>query len=126
MYQPGGGDLDPVLFTVGDITVTQNSVIVPHGRYSLRGTVWSVQNQTYMIQSTPQWAIIVAIIGFFFVCLFSLFFLLAKESKVHGFITVTVQGQDGLRHSTQIPVYNPMTAAWVQGQISQAQALAAS
>jgi hypothetical protein len=126
MYQQGGGDLDPVLFTIGDITVTQTSVIVPHGRYSLRGTVWSVQNQTYVTQSTPSWAIVIAIVGFFFVCIFSLFFLLAKESQVHGTIMVTVQGQDGLRHTTQIPAHNPMTASWVHQQVNHAQALASS
>jgi hypothetical protein len=125
MYQRGG-DQDPALFTIGDITVTQSSVMVPHGRYPLRGTVWSVQNQTYVTQSTPQWAIVVAILGFFFICVFSLFFLLAKESHVHGFITVTVQGQDGLRHTTQIPAYNAMTGPWVQQQINHAQALASS
>jgi hypothetical protein len=123
MYQHGG-DLDPVLFTIGDITVTQTSVIVPHGRYALRGTVWSVQNQSYVTQSTPAWATIIAIVGFFFVCVFSLFFLLAKESQIHGFISVTVRGQDGLYHTTQIPAANPMTASWVQQQINQAQALA--
>lgn len=122
MY-PLGSD-DPILFTVGDIAVTPTSVIVPHGRYQLRGTVWTVQNQTYVTQATPSWAIIVAIVGFFLICVFSLFFLLAKESKVNGALLVIVQGQDGLHHSTHVPAVNPMTISWVHQQITQAQMLA--
>jgi hypothetical protein len=124
MYPPYGDD--PVLFSIGDIAVTRTSVIVPQGRYPIRGTVWTVQNQTYTTQEIAQWAIIVAIVGFFFVCFLSLFFLLVKETKYHGAMTVIVQGPDGLRHMTQVPAFNPMMAQWVQQNVNQAQALASA
>lgn len=124
MYRPAGDD--PILFTIGDIAVTRTSVILPHGRYPLRGTTWTVHNQTYATNDTPPWAIVLAIVGFFFVCVFSLFFLLAKESRVHGSIEVSVHGADGLHHVTRIGAIDPLTAQWVHQQVSQAQSLAAA
>jgi hypothetical protein len=124
MYQPAGDD--PVLFTVGDVAVTRASVILPHGRYPLRGTTWTINNQTYLTSTTPTWAVILAIVGFFFVCVFSLLFLIAKESRVHGFIEVHVIGADGLHHVTRIAALDTYTAHWVHQQVTQAQALAAA
>lgn len=124
MYQPAGDD--PVLFTIGDVAVTRTSVILPHGRYPLRGTTWTVHNQTYVTSSTPTWAVVLAIVGFLFVCVFSLLFLIAKESRAQGFIEVHVYGADGLHHVTRIAALDAFTAHWVQQQVSQAQALAAS
>jgi hypothetical protein len=124
MYQPTGDD--PVLFTIGDVAVTRTSVILPHGRYPLRGTTWTVNNQTYMSSSTPSWAIVLAIVGFFFFCVFSLLFLIAKEQRVHGFIEVHVLGANGLHHVTRIAALDAFTWNWVQQQVGQAQALAAA
>jgi hypothetical protein len=124
MYQPTGDD--PVLFTIGDVAVTRTSVILPHGRYPLRGTTWTVHNQTYVTTNTPAWAVVLAIVGFFFVCVLSLLFLIAKESRVHGFIDVNVLGANGLHHVTRIAALDPFTAQWVHQQVSQAQALAAA
>jgi hypothetical protein len=36
---------------------------------------------TYPVRKTPTWAIVLAVVGFFFVLFFSLLFLLAKETK---------------------------------------------
>lgn len=111
---------------IGDVGVTNSSVILPHGRYPLRGTTWTVSNQTFVTSGTPGWAVALAIIGFFFVCVFSLFFLIAKESRVHGFIEVGVHGPGGFYHATRIAAIDPYTAQWVHQQVSQAQALAAA
>ena len=124
MYQPTGDD--PVLFTIGDVAVTRTSVILPHGRYPLRGTTWTVHNQSYVTSSTPSWAVVLAIVGFFFVCVLSLLLLMAKESRVHGFIEVTVFGANGLHHVTRIAAMDPFTAQWVHQQVNQAQALASA
>lgn len=123
VYGPHGDD--PVLLVIGDVTVTQTSVILPHGRYPLRGTHWSMQNHSYSTSEIPAWAIILAIVGFLFVCVFSLFFLLAKETRTQGLIEVTVQGP-GLHHVTRVAAINPYTAMQVQEQVGQAQALAAA
>ena len=43
MPAPGN---EPVLLSVGDISVTPSHVIVPQGRYPLHGTTWTVQDST--------------------------------------------------------------------------------
>jgi hypothetical protein len=110
------------LVTIGDITVTQNMVIVPHGRFPLRGTTWTVQDSTTVTQSIPTYAVVLAILLFIF-CLLGLLFLLIKETRYYGFVSVTVVG-DGLYHTIQLPP-GPQTAGWVAHQVGQARALAA-
>lgn len=124
MYPSGAGD--PVLLTVGDVAVTRTSVLLPYGRFPLRGTTWTVQNQVFMTTGTPSWAVIMAVLGMLFICVFSLLFLLAKENKASGYLEVTVRGPDGLCHVTRIAALDPYTAQWVYQQVGQAQALAAA
>jgi hypothetical protein len=100
---------EPVLVTIGDMSVTQFHVITPNGTHPLNGTSWYVTDNSTYEQAIPQWAIIVAIIGFFVVCFFSLLFLLVKETKSSGFVQVTVQGQ-GWAHVTQLPAGTAATA----------------
>jgi hypothetical protein len=113
---------EPPLVAIGDITVTQNFVIVPHGRFPLRGTTWTVQDSTHTTETIPAYAIVLAIIFFFF-CLLGLLFLLIKDTRHSGFVSVTVVG-DGLYHSVQLPP-GPNTSGWVAQQVNQARALAA-
>lgn len=82
----------PILATFGEISVTQFHVITPQGTYPLSGTTWHVTDTTTTTQGTPQWAVILAVVGFVFLCLLSLLFLLAKETKYVGAVQVTVQG----------------------------------
>ncbi len=121
--QSGG---EPVIVALGDISVTQTHVILPHGRYPLRDTVWHVQDLTYPTQKIPEWAIVAGIVGFVFVCVFSLFFLLVKETRFHGQVEVTVTGPNGLHHVMRFPATGPHVAQWVHQQVSHARALAAS
>ncbi len=109
------------LLSIGDITVTRNSVIVPHGRFPLRGTTWTVQDSTQVTESIPVWAIILTIL-FIWLCLLGLLFLLAKEKRYSGFVAVTVVG-DGLYHSVQFPA-GPTIAGWVTGRVNNARSLA--
>jgi hypothetical protein len=111
------------LLAIGDISISQTAVTVPHGRFPLRGTTWTVQDSTQVTESIPVYAIVLAIIFFFF-CLLGLLFLLIKEKKYGGFLAVTVVG-DGLYHSVQFPP-GPNTAGWVTHQVNQARALAAT
>ena len=124
VYPPGNGD--PVLLTVGDIAVTRTSVVLPYGRFPLRGTTWTVQSQVFTTSATPAWAVVLAVVGFFFVCVLSLLFLLAKESRPTGFLEVAVHGTDGLHHVTRIAAVDAYTSQWVYNQVGQAQALAAA
>jgi hypothetical protein len=82
----------PILLAMGDIAVTQTHVITPSGTYPLEGTSWYVADHSVYEQVTPQWALITAIVGLFVVCILSLLLLLVKETKLSGFVQVTVQG----------------------------------
>ncbi|MGH8878579.1 MAG: hypothetical protein ACRD0P_14750 [Stackebrandtia sp.] len=114
---------EPVLMVIGDISITQNTIVVPQGQFPLRGTTWTVQDSTQVNQGTPTWATVLAIVGFFFVCLFSLFLLLVKETKYIGFVTVSVTGP-GLHHAVQMPP-GPMSVAAATNQVNQARSMAA-
>jgi len=95
---------EPIRVQVGQLAVTDTQVHSPVGTYPLKGTVWTVTNQSYMTESIPAWAIVLAIVFFIF-CLLGLLFLLVKERKLQGTVMVSVQGP-GLSFSTYIPVYN--------------------
>lgn len=112
------------LVTIGDITVTRNWVIVPHGRYPLRGTTWTVQDSTQVTEGIPTWAIVCTVVFTILFCLFGLLFLLVKEKKYSGFVQVSVMGE-GLYHSVQLPP-GPMSGAFAANQVNQARALAAA
>ena len=123
---PGPGDIayaDQPLFNIAEISVSQRSVTVPQGRFPLRGTTWTVQDSTQMTESIPAYAIVLAIVFFLF-CLLGLLFLLIKEQKVTGFVSVSVTGP-GFFHSVQLPP-GPQSAAWAHHMVNQARGLAAS
>jgi hypothetical protein len=120
MFDQGG---DPILLSIGDIGVTQTSVIVPQGRFPLRGTMWTVQDSTLVTEGIPPVAIVLTIIFVWF-CLIGLLFLLMKEKKYRGFISVTVTGE-GLHHAVQFPP-GPQAGGWVAYQVGQARAIAAA
>ncbi|MBO2449498.1 hypothetical protein J4573_20525 [Actinomadura barringtoniae] len=119
LYQPMN---QPVLLQIGDIGVTSSTVIVPHGQFRLRGTMWTVQDSTQVIEGIPPVAIVLTIIFVWF-CLLGLLFLLMKSRRYAGFVSVSVTGE-GLHHTVQFPA-GPQSGAWASHMVSQARALAA-
>ncbi len=117
---PGG---DPVLLSIGDISVTPTHVVVPQGRYPLHGTTWTVQDSTQVTESIPAVAIVLTIIFVWF-CLIGLLFLLMKEKRYSGFVSITVTGM-GLYHSVQFPA-SQHTGAWAADMVGRARAITAS
>ena len=113
-----------VLVTVGDISCTANEVITPNGRAPLAGTVWGVQNNTTTTESIPAYAIVLAVI-FFLVCLLGLLFLLIKERRTTGWVTVSVQGR-GMYHATQIPVSTPLQVGDIESRVGYIRGLVAA
>ena len=111
--------------TLGDISCTQTEVIVPTGRAPLRGTTWIATNQVSVVEKIPTWAIVVAIVGFFVVCLFSLLFLLVKERTVQGFVHVSVQAP-GFYHTTQIPVTSDFQIRDIESRVNYIRSLVAA
>src|SRR5438477_3671770 len=113
---------EPIRVQVGDIAVTDTRIHTPLGSWPLLGTTWTMNNQTFVTESIPAWAIVCAIVFFIF-CLLGLLFLLVKERRLHGAVQVGVQGP-GLSYSTYIPVYNEMAVHqisrnvdWVRYQV---------
>jgi hypothetical protein len=122
MMMPPPGH-DPVLLSIGDISVTPTHVIVPHGRFPLHGTTWTVQDSTQVTEGIPVVAVVLTIIFVWF-CLIGLLFLLMKEKKYTGFVSITVTGM-GLYHSVQFPAAQ-QTGAWAADVVGRARAIAAS
>lgn len=121
--QPATFD-EPVIMTIGDISITQRHVIVPSGRFPLRGTTWTVQDSTQVTESIPAYAIILTLLTIWFLCIFGLLFLLIKQKKVTGFVSITVTGPN-LFHAVQLPP-GQQNAAMAAHQVNQARALAAA
>jgi hypothetical protein len=125
-WQAASGAMMPSgqpLTSIGDITITQTEVITPAGRFPIKGSIWTVNDMTQTSESTPAYAIILAVLGFLF-CLIGLLFLLIKERRVTGYVQVTVQG-NGVFHSTMIPARGYQTAQQVMQQVNYARSLAA-
>jgi hypothetical protein len=114
---------DPVLLSIGDITVTQTHVYVPQGRFPLHGTTWTVQDSTQVTEGIPPVAIILTIVFVWF-CLIGLLFLLMKQKRYTGFVSITVTGM-GLYHSVQFPSAQH-TGAWAADMVGRARAITAS
>jgi hypothetical protein len=117
---PGG--VDQALVAIGDITITSDSVVVPQGRFPLRGTTWTVQDATRIVTFRPTYAIVLTTV--FAVTLVGLLFLLIRRQRMAGHVLATVVGE-GLYHSVTFPP-GPESTAHVASLVNQARALAAA
>src|SRR5207244_4337298 len=79
----------PIMY-IGEIAVFPGGVATPLGACPLRGSHWYTEDQWVTTQRTPSWAVVCAVLGFFCLTVFSLLFLLAKETVHTGIIQVTV------------------------------------
>lgn len=120
---PGPGLGEQPLCQIGEITVTNTMVHTPVGGCPLRGSQWTAQDQWISTQKTPTWAIVLAIVGFCILTIFSLLFLLAKETVLNGTIAVTVTNGP-FTYVARIPVYNQAQAQHVHNQVNYARAMA--
>lgn len=121
---PSGGVVpDAPLVTVGDITCTQTQVITPSGTFPIAGAQWSVTDMSSTTEKVSTAGIVLAILGFLFVCVFSLFFLLMKDRATTGYIQVVVRGANGVQHVSNIPAASPATMMDVSGRVNYARTL---
>ena len=88
-----------------DITIDGNGVHSPRGSLPLEGAQIQIVNRTQMTQAIPTWAIVLAVVGFFIVAIFSLLFLLAKENRLSGGYEVVVTSPHGT-----VTAFVPVTA----------------
>lgn len=120
--EPQIADGEHTLVSLPGIQVTNQFVHTPSGSIPLGQARWSIQNATTSTQGTPTWAIILAVVGFFVVTIFSLFFLLAKETKVSGVLIVSVSGP-GVSYAQQIPVESPQEFSELMSRYEYARAV---
>ncbi|WP_220387280.1 hypothetical protein [Agreia bicolorata] len=110
---------EPPLVVIGEIAVTSSWLVTPAGTVPLAGTEFFVTDFTRVEQKTPTWAIVLAIVGFFFVFVLSLLFLLARESRLTGFVQVTARNGH-LQYQSNVPVTSAATAPDVFGRVQYA------
>jgi hypothetical protein len=111
------GAPEQVLARIGEITVTNTTIYTPVGSCPLQGSRWQAQDQWIANQRTPVWAILCAVFGFCLLTVFSLLFLLAKETVYTGVIHVTVSN-GAFMYSARVPVFNQQSAQHVHNQLN--------
>lgn len=116
------GPPEQVLVQIGEIAVTATTVYTPAGPIPLRGSQWTVNDQWLSEQKTPTWAIVLAIVGIFVICLFSLLLLLVKETVFHGTVNVTVSN-GGQQYVARIPVYDQQQVHHIYNQVNYVRSL---
>ncbi|SEE89974.1 hypothetical protein SAMN04489740_3003 [Arthrobacter alpinus] len=94
----------PILLSIGHIQVTDQYVMTPSGTWPLAEVNVTTIDQTRITTYTPGWAIAMVVIFIWFFLL-SLLFLLAKESRMGGFVSVHIQSGN-YTYTEQMPVSN--------------------
>ncbi|TDD28691.1 hypothetical protein E1287_32250 [Actinomadura sp. KC06] len=122
MYPIAHGGAEPVLLQIGDISLTSAHVLLPYGRYPLHGATWTIQDSTQVTEGIPTVAIVLTVVFVWF-CLLGLLFLLMKERRYLGFVTISVTGP-GFHHTAQFPP-GPQTSAWAAHAVAQARSITA-
>jgi hypothetical protein len=115
---------EPVVAQFGEIEVTSTTVRTPAGQFPLRGCRWDVSDQWTAEQKIPTWAIVLAVVGFFCLTLFSLLFLLAKETVYRGVVQVRVSNGP-YSYVTRIAVTNQALVQQVYQQVNYVRSLSA-
>ena len=117
-------DPGPVIVRIAEIAVTSTTVHTPTGDIPLAGSQWQVNDYWFSQQRIPRWAIVAAIVGFCVLTVFSLLFLLIKETVMQGTISVTVT--NGTRqYVARIPATDQGAVATINQQVNYVRSLAA-
>jgi hypothetical protein len=121
---PGQVAAGPVIVQIAEISVTSTVVHTPAGDLPLAGSQWLVTDYWFTQQRTPRWAVVAAIAGFCVLTVFSLFFLMVKESVMQGTVQVTVT--NGTRqYVARIPVTDQAAVTAINQQVNYVRTLAA-
>lgn len=114
---------EPVVARFGRITVTDTTVRTSTRSFPLRGSVWRTFDYWQTRRVTPDWAIVLAVVGFFVMPFVSLLFLLVKEQRMSGVLQVAVW--DGIRqHAVDLPVRGPLELQNWRRQVDYVRSLA--
>jgi hypothetical protein len=114
----------PVIVQIAEIGVTSTVVHTPTGDIPLAGSQWQVSDFWFSTQRTPRWAVIAAIVGFCVLTVFSLLFLLIKESTAQGTVQVVVTNGT-YQYVARIPVRDQSAVTAINQQVNYVRTLAA-
>jgi len=114
----------PIVAQIGEIGVTSTAVHTPAGTFPLAGSTWHVNDFWQSESKTPTWAVVVAILGFCVLTVFSLLFLLVKETVHRGTVQVTVTNGPH-QYVARIPVVHQQQVQHLHQQVNYVRALAA-
>lgn len=78
------------LMSIGNLHFTEHYVMTPAGTWPLAQTNVTTSDQTATTTHTPAWAVVLTIMFIWFFLL-SLLFLLARQTRVSGYMAVHVQ-----------------------------------
>ena len=90
----------------------------------LAGSTWQVADYWHSEQRIPRWAIIAAIGGFCLLTVFSLLFLLVKETVARGTVQVMVTNGPQ-QYVARIPVTTQEQVSYINQQVNYIRSLAA-
>ncbi|NBE80269.1 hypothetical protein GVV04_04535 [Micromonospora sp. NEAU-HG-1] len=123
---PGGapqyGTPSAVAVQIGEIMVTPPEIRTPAGVLPLAGAQWHVADYWQKEEKIAPWAIVCAILGFFCLTIFSLLFLLIKETRHQGTVQVTVTSGHR-QYVARIPVTDQSQVMHVNNQVNYARSL---
>lgn len=122
-YPAGYPAPEPVLVQIGEIQVTSTSIRTPAGVFPLAGSQWYVTDHTYTEDKIPTWAIVLAIVLFCVIFVFSLLFLLARETVVRTMVQVQVDSE-GYRYVARIPAAHQGQVQYLYQQVNYVRSLA--
>jgi hypothetical protein len=109
---------------IGEILVAPPEIRTPAGVLPLAGAQWHVADYWQREEKVATWAIVCAILGFFCLTIFSLLFLLIKETRHYGTVQVTVTS-GGRQYVARIPVTDQGQVVHINNQVNYARSLSA-
>lgn len=120
--QPLGGAPapTPVLVSIGSVGVSQDRIVTPSGTWPTAQVNITAQDQTTATSSIPVWAIVMTVITVWFFLL-GLLFLLAKERRTQGNVSVSIWAANGQSHTEFVQVYSEEQRADVFNRVAYAQ-----
>ncbi|WP_433494078.1 hypothetical protein ACQP26_24225 [Micromonospora sp. CA-248089] len=125
---PPAGPVPPaqsaVAVQIAEIMVTPPVIRTPAGVLPLAGASWYVTDFWQKEEKIAPWAVVAAILGFFCLTVFSLLFLLIKETRHYGTVQVTVSS-GGHQYVARIPVTDQFQVQQLNNQVNYARSLSA-
>lgn len=120
--QPAAPQPGQTLVQIGAISANDHWIVTPVGTWKTSEVSVVSTDQTATTTHTPAWAIVLVILFIWFLLL-SLLFLLARERRISGFVSVQVLGPNGQVHAQQIPVASDAARWDVLNRVNYLQSL---